>query len=146
LTGKIEANKALIRAHYDSTLNRFDSAAIAEQVADDFYDHAAGATLGPKGVAKHVRALKTVFPDLCITIDDIFAEDDLVAVRARWTGTHMADFQGIPASGRRVEFTGMVLWRVVEGKIRERWASIDMLTPLRQAAGLRRSKKRGSRP
>jgi steroid delta-isomerase-like uncharacterized protein len=118
----------------------------ANPVRFNFYDHAAGATLGPKGVAKHVRALKTVFPDLCITIDDIFAEDDLVAVRARWTGTHMADFQGIPASGRRVEFTGMVLWRVVEGKIRERWASIDMLTPLRQAAGLRRSKKRGSRP
>src|SRR5687768_1752322 len=85
----------------------------ANPVRFNFYDHAAGATLGPKGVAKHVRALKTVFPDLRITIDDIFAEDDLVAVRARWTGTHMADFQGIPASGRRVEFTGMVLWRVV---------------------------------
>jgi steroid delta-isomerase-like uncharacterized protein len=144
LTGKLEANKALIRAHYDATQNRFVPDAIAQQVADDFYDHAAGATLGPEGVKKHIRALKRVFPDLRVTIEDIFAEDDLVAVRARWTGTHMAEIQGIPASGQRVEFTGMVLWRVVGDKIRERWASIDMLTPLRQAAGLCRSKTRKS--
>jgi steroid delta-isomerase-like uncharacterized protein len=146
LNGKLEANKALIRAHYDATLNRFDSAAIAEQVADDFYDHVAGARLGPEGVKKHIRTLKTAFPDLCVIIEDIFAEGDLVAVRGHWTGTHMAAFRGIPASRQRVEFTGMVLWRVVEGKIRERWASIDMLTPLRQAAALHRSERRRINP
>ena len=144
MEGKLEAHKALIRAH-EATINRFDPDAIAEQVADDFYDHAAGARLGPEGVKKHIRALKKVFPDLHVAIEDIFAEGDLVAVRARWTGTHMAEFQGIPASGQRVEFTGMVLWRVVEGKIRERWASIDMLTPLRQAAGLCKSTARASK-
>ena len=144
MDGKLEAHKALIRAHYEATINRFDPAAIAAQVADDFYDHAAGARLGPEGVKKHIRALKRVFPDLHVTIEDIFAEGDLVAVRGRWTGTHMAEFQGIPASGQRVEFTGMVLWRVTEGKIRERWASIDMLTPLRKAAGLRTAPTKGS--
>ena len=144
MDGKLEAHKALIRAHYEATINRFDPAAIAAQVADDFYDHAAGARLGPEGVKKHIRALKRVFPDLHVTIEDIFAEGDLVAVRGRWTGTHMAEFHGIPASGQRVEFTGMVLWRVTEGKIRERWASIDMLTPLRKAAGRRTAPTRGS--
>jgi steroid delta-isomerase-like uncharacterized protein len=130
----ISENKALIRAHYEATVNNFDAAAIDEQVADDFFDHAAGERLGPEGVKKHIRGLKDVFPDLRVTIEDIIAEDDRVAVRARWHGTHKGDFRGVPASHQPVEFTGMVFWRVADNKIVERWASVDVLGPVRRAA------------
>jgi steroid delta-isomerase-like uncharacterized protein len=129
-----EYNKALIRAHYEATTNSFDPAAIDEQVGDDFFDHAAGATLGPEGVKQHIQGLKTVFPDLHVTIEDIIAEGEIVAVRARWQGTHSADFRGIPASHKLVEFGGMVFWRIADGKIGERWGSVDLLGPLKQAA------------
>jgi steroid delta-isomerase-like uncharacterized protein len=135
MTADLERNKALIRAHYEATTNNFDPASIDEQVAEDFFDHAAGARLGPEGVKQHIQGLKSVFPDLHVTIEDILAEGDRVAVRARWQGTHGADFRGIPASGKWVEFTGMVFWRVAEGKILERWASVDLLGPLREASG-----------
>jgi steroid delta-isomerase-like uncharacterized protein len=136
MTSSPEHNKRLIRAHYEATVNRFDAAAIDDQVGDDFFDHAAGARLGPEGVKQHIRGMKTVFPDLHVTIEDIVAEGDRVAVRARWQGTHSADFRGIPASHKRVEFTGMVFWRIADGKIRERWASVDLLGPLKEAAGV----------
>lgn len=90
----ISANKALIRAHYEATVNNFDAAAIDEQVADDFFDHAAGERLGPEGVKKHIRGLKDVFPDLRVSIEDIVAEDDRVAVRARCTARIRVTFAG----------------------------------------------------
>ena len=129
-----ERNKALVRAHYEATVNSFDPAAIDQQVADDFYDHAAGARLGPEGVKQHIQAMHAVFPDLRVTIEDILAEDDRVAVRARWRGTHTREFRGISPSGKTVEFTGMVFWRIVNGKIWERWASVDIVGPLQAAA------------
>src|SRR4051794_23718475 len=134
MTSEVERNKALIRAHYGATVNHFDPALIEEQVADDFFDHAAGTRLEPDGVKQHIQALKAVFPDLHVTLEDLIAEDDKVAVRACWQGTHSAEFRGVPPSHNRVEFTGMVFWRVANGQIRERWASVDILGPLREAA------------
>ncbi len=94
----IEENKALVRAHYEATVNHYNEAAIDQQVADEFFDHAAGERLGPEGVKKHILGLQAVFPDLRVTIEDIVAEGDRVAVRATWRGTHKGDFRGVPAS------------------------------------------------
>ncbi|WP_194164680.1 ester cyclase [Microvirga thermotolerans] len=134
MSSTLERNKDLVRAHYEATANNFDPVAIDAQVGDDFFDHAAGARLGPEGVKQHIQGLKKVFPDLHVVIEDMVAEGDRVAVRARWRGTHKADFRGIPASHKPVEFTGMVFWRIADGKIRERWASVDVLGALRDAA------------
>jgi steroid delta-isomerase-like uncharacterized protein len=125
MTEQTERNKALVRAHYEATTNNFDPAAIDRQVAEDFFDHAAGARLGPEGVKAHIRGLHAAFPDLHVTIEDMVAEGDRVAVRATWRGTHRGAFRGIPASGKAVEFGGMVFWRIADGKIAERWAYLD---------------------
>jgi predicted ester cyclase len=104
----LERNKALVRAHYDATVNGFDATAIDAQVAPDFYDHAAGAVLGPDGVKTHIQGLLAAIPDLEATIDAIVAEGDLVAVRATWRGTHRGPFRGLAPSGKRLETTGRV--------------------------------------
>src|SRR5262249_437867 len=83
-----EANKALIREHYDATTNAFKPAAIDRQIAADFVDHGNPGIVGPEGVKTHIKALRAAFPDLSVTIEDIVAEGDLVAVRGTWRGTH----------------------------------------------------------
>jgi len=120
MSSESEANKALIRAHYQATTNDFDPAAIDRQVGEDFYDHAAGKRMGPEGVKQHLIALHAAFPDLEVTIEEMVAEGPIVAVRATWRGTPAG-----PAGTRPVQFGGMVFWRIADGKIRERWASID---------------------
>jgi predicted ester cyclase len=120
MSSESEANKALIRAHYQATTNDFDPAAIDRQVGEDFYDHAAGTRMGPEGVKQHLTALHAAFPDLEVTIEEMVAEGPIVAVRATWRGTPAA-----PAGAHPVQFGGMVFWRIADGKIRERWASID---------------------
>ena len=54
------------------------------------------------------------YPDLQIAIDDMFAEGDKVA--KRWTGTATHE-----ASGNRVEFTGITIYRFADGKVAETW-------------------------
>src|SRR5260221_8082342 len=68
MTDENEANKALIRAHYQATTNDFDPAAIDRQVGEDFYDHTAGQRMGPEGVKRHLMPLHAAFPHLNVTI------------------------------------------------------------------------------
>ena len=130
-----EANKALIRAHYDATTNAFKPAVIDRQVADDFIDHGNPGITGPDGVKTHIKALRAAFPDLSVTIEDIVAEGDLVAVRGTWRGTHQGNYRGVPPIGRKVEFCGMVFWRIAGGQIRERWGVVDTPALMRQLQG-----------
>jgi steroid delta-isomerase-like uncharacterized protein len=130
-----EANKALIRAHYDCAANAYRPSVIDRQVAPDFVDHNHPGSTGPEGVKAQVRALRAAFPDLTVTIEDLVAEDDLVAVRATWRGTHQGAFQGVPPIGRRIELCGMTFWRIAGGQIRERWNLIDLPALMRQLQG-----------
>jgi predicted ester cyclase len=118
-------NKQLIREHYDATTNNYDPVAIDRQVADDFVDHGTPGVKGPEGVKRHITALLAGFPDMKVTIDAIIAESDLVAVRGTWRGTHRGEFRGTKPAGAKVEFSGMVFWRVRDGKICERWGLVD---------------------
>jgi steroid delta-isomerase-like uncharacterized protein len=125
-------NKQLIREHYEATTNNYDPVAIDRQVADDFVDHGTPGVKGPEGVKRHITALHAAFPDLRATIDAIVAEGDLVAVRGTWRGTHRGEFRGIKPAGAKVEFSGMVFWRVRDGKIRERWGLVDAPSLMQQ--------------
>jgi len=66
-------------------------------------------------------------------------EQDLPVVRqallaSRWaiTGTHRGTFQGVPATGRLVNFSGIDFSRVVDGKVAEHWAQFDLVAVLQQ--------------
>jgi steroid delta-isomerase-like uncharacterized protein len=131
-----EENKAIVRRIFEDGLNKGEVDAIAALTAPDFFDHDIHVETGIPGGSEDMRealvATRRGFPDIHVTIEDIVAEGDMVVVRNTWRGTHEDEFNGIPATSRRVEITGIVIWRVVDGKIAERWATIDTLALLRQ--------------
>lgn len=130
-----EANKALIRAHYESAANAYKPSVIERQVAADFVDHSHPDIAGPEGVKLQVKALRAAFPDLAVTLEDIVAEGELVAVRSTWRGTHQGAFRGVPPIGRRIEVSGTAFWRIAGGQIRESWSLIDLPALMRQLQG-----------
>lgn len=73
------------------------------------------------------RAFATAFPDLQVTVDEIVAEGDLVAVAWTAEGTQEGEFYGIPASGRTAQWEGQDLLRFACGKIAEVWIAADAL-------------------
>jgi predicted ester cyclase len=72
------------------------------------------------------------FPDLRITVEDAVGEGDLVAQRVHFAGTHTGEFQGLPPTGRKVEFSGLELNRFVDGRVAEHWFQLDALVLLQQ--------------
>jgi predicted ester cyclase len=66
------------------------------------------------------------------TIEDLIAEGDKVVARWRSRATHRGDYMGIPPTGKEVEFTGISVYRIEEGKIAESWTVEDQLGLMRQ--------------
>src|SRR5690242_15542437 len=78
--------------------------------------------------AAEARAFRSTFPDARFTIVDAIAESDKVVLHLRFLATHSA-------GGRLISMTGMVLYRLVAGKIVESWSNWDELGPLKQLGG-----------
>jgi len=87
---------------------------------------------GPEEFVKFVREIRGAFPDIKVTVEDVFGADDKVVLR--WSGvmTHTGDGPGLPASGRTVHSRGITIARFVDGKIVEGWDSWDQLGMLEQ--------------
>jgi len=64
-------------------------------------------------------------PDFRTEIQELIAEGDKVVARVVMTGTHTGNFYGIPATGKRVEFTGVFIVRIADEKIVEHWGEED---------------------
>jgi predicted ester cyclase len=79
-----------------------------------------------------LRGFLAAFPDLHATEQDMVAEGDLVAVRFVVEATHKGDLLGIPPTGRRVRWDAVDVYRIVNGKVVEEWASDDMAAILHQ--------------
>jgi predicted ester cyclase len=79
-----------------------------------------------------VQAMRDGFPDLRITVEDIFGTGDRVAVRLHFSGTHTGTFQGVPPTHRKITFTSVDIYRVEGDKIAEEWVSPDMFGLMQQ--------------
>ena len=129
-----ELNKELMRATYEM-LNTGDLARVQEVIAPGMVDHedAGGSdTNGPDGFRRAVLALRTAFPDLLVTMEDLVAEDDLVVARYRMTGSHQGEFLGMAPTGRRIDVEGVDIIRCESGKVIEHWGFNDSFALLRQ--------------
>ncbi|TET40562.1 MAG: ester cyclase [Dehalococcoidia bacterium] len=131
----IEENNAIARRWNDEIYDKGSLAAIDELFATNFVWHYA-----PPGVApdregykqENVTNLRASFADIQCTIEDMVAEEDKVAVRWTWHGTHTGEFWGIAPTGKQVTITGINVLRIVGGKIVEEWGESDFLGFMQQ--------------
>lgn len=114
--------KGFIQNHFEEFVNRQNLAIADINFADGFVDHGAdvppGLPPGPAGAKQYVGGAYKRFPDIHVVIEDMVAEGDKVVVRNRWTGTDVTTQQ-------RIEFSGIVIWRIKARQIHERWAYLQ---------------------
>ena len=120
----VETMRALDRRDLDSVRARMASEAL-------FYGWAPE-PLDADGHRAFMSVLLAAFPDSKFVVDDVIAEKDKVAVRHRLQGTHQAELQGIPATGRQVEVNGIVIFRIENGMIAEAWLNADIMGMMQQ--------------
>jgi steroid delta-isomerase-like uncharacterized protein len=129
-------NVTVVRAAFE-TLQDGDLDTCAEHLTENFIVNLPGLPepLHGREIWKlGVQAMRDGFPDLRITVEDIFGADDRVAVRLHFSGTHTGAFQGVPPTHRKVTFTSVDIYRVEGDKIAEEWVSPDMFGLMRQIA------------
>jgi len=130
-----EENKAHYRRTFEEVFNQGNLALVDELVAPDFLDHEVPPGMnnrGPDSTRQLVTMLRTAFPDLHFTIEDLVAEGDTVAGRVTMSGTHLGPFQGIPPTGRSFQQAQMYFVRFRDGKAIEHRAVRDELGMMRQ--------------
>jgi steroid delta-isomerase-like uncharacterized protein len=76
-------------------------------------------------IKQFIAAYLTAFPDLQITVDDLFAAADKVATRWTMRGTHKGEFLGIAPTEKTAVITGVTIYRLTNEKIAEYWAYWD---------------------
>jgi steroid delta-isomerase-like uncharacterized protein len=127
-----EENKALARK-FLSMFELGDSSMADEIVAADYYNHdAPDPSIGLEGIKAAVTMFKNAFPDAQVKIAFQLTEGDKVVSRYTWSGTHQGEYYGIPATGKQVNWTSTVTFRIADGKIREAWLNSDRLGLMQQ--------------
>jgi steroid delta-isomerase-like uncharacterized protein len=129
-----ETNKALVTRYFTATAEG-DLAALDEIVSTDYQDHVPGRQRGRAVLKAAAKTLRAAFPDMTSTVTHMLAEGDLIAVRNRVTGTQHGPLGELPASGNRVDFTALQLFRVEDELIVEHWEIFDEITLTRQLSG-----------
>jgi hypothetical protein len=131
----IERNKQIIRRFYHEAL-KGNLSVYDELFAPDFvsYSSAAWSELrGPEALKQAQIMYNKAFPDFCSTLDMIIAEGNLVMVYGVASGTHRGEFMGLAPTGKKITWTGMVVYRFNdEGKIDGRWQEFDGVRLLTQ--------------
>jgi steroid delta-isomerase-like uncharacterized protein len=132
-----EANKAFIRRFYDEVTNGRNVAALDELLAPNFAGFTVEGTEQSQNREEFKHMLTTMlnaFPDHHQTIHDWIAEGDKVVTRWTAQGTHLGEYGGIAPTGKQVKITGMDIFRIVDGKIVEVWAEVNMPGMMEQLA------------
>ena len=126
-------NKVLIKRWFEEVWNRGRVPAIDELLSPQAVIHGLGpAPMNVAAFKQFHTMYRTAFPDVRIQVDDVIAEGDKVAVRWSGSGTHQGDSLGFAATGTGVQFAGMTIVRVENGKLVEGWNLFDQLGMLQQ--------------
>ena len=131
-------NIQLIERYSNQVFNEGRVEAADELLTDDYVNHHAppGMEGTREGFKQFVTMVHGAMDDFENTTQDIFGVDDKVVQRWKATGKHTGDFMGAPASGNRVEFDGISIYRIEDGKIAEDWTRADLMGLMQQIGAI----------
>lgn len=130
-----ERNRELGRRYFEEVWNQGKVAALDELLAPEYVNHTPSTPNpppGPVGLKPIVLGMRTAFPDLHYTIEDVVATDDAVVMRVRMTGTHRGDLFGLAPTGKAVSVEQINIEHIRDGRIVEHWRITDELALMKQ--------------
>jgi predicted ester cyclase len=125
-----ENNTVVIRRFYDEAINQKKLAVIEELFGASYVSH--DLPSDPTELKHFINGFHLAFPDGQITIEEMIAEGDTVALRGTFRGTQTGQFQNIPPTGKTVTVPAQDMYHLSEGKIVEHWGGPNLLRLLQQ--------------
>lgn len=115
-------NAASIRALWEA-VNANGPEAMREWLADGYVRHGSDRDYTRDEWVALMAERWRAFPDNYSCVVDVVGEGDKVAYRWQAEGTHREKYERVPATGRKVQASGITISRFEDGKIVEEWAS-----------------------
>ncbi len=131
----LQMNKAVVQRYVDEIHNDHSIDAIESIFSSEFIDHMdtyGGLFQGIDGLKKGYAAAFQAFPDLKAIVCQMIAEEDKIVLHKTVMGTHRGEFRGIPATGKKVEYQSIYIFRIENNKISEYWGLQDELKLMQQ--------------
>ena len=127
-------NKTVVSLFVEEVINQGRLERANDLVAEDFVelDPLPGQRQGREGLKEIIGAIRTAFPDIHWMLDEMIAEDNKVASRFTWTGTHRGPFLGIPPTNRNIVVKGVVIDRLEAGKMADSRILMDTMGMMQQ--------------
>jgi steroid delta-isomerase-like uncharacterized protein len=131
-------NCAQVTSFIEEGINQGHIDSIAKYVWEDVVEQVPFPGQGPgiEGLKDVLHGMRTAFPDLHFSVEEQMAEGDKVLTRFEWTGTHQNEFLGVPATGRPVKVWGMVIYRLVDGRIKDTRIIMDIFGLMMQLGAI----------
>jgi steroid delta-isomerase-like uncharacterized protein len=128
----LEENKSIVRRVIEA-IDRRNLALLDELIAPDFVYHTDTQQIQGLEVMKQVIEEEiNGFPDLHVDIEDMIAEGDKVCIRLIETVTHTGEFRGLAPTNKKLTYTAVTFWRIVEGQVVEGWGVYDQMDFFKQ--------------
>ncbi len=127
-------NKEILRSYIVEMFSRGNVDVADRLLSPDYVNRDAmpGQDPGPQGEKQRAMMFRRAFPDMQVSVADMVAEGDKVSARLVSRGTQRGEFLGIPPTGRQASWQVMVIYRVADGRLVERWGVQDLYTIVQQ--------------
>jgi steroid delta-isomerase-like uncharacterized protein len=121
-----EENKAAARRSIEEVWNKGNLAYADECIAPGYTWHNPVIEVkGPDGFKEMVSTMHSAFPDLHTMVNNIVAEDDIVAIQVTMSGTMKGEFMGNTPTNKKMTIAGADFIRFSQGKEIEAWSYSD---------------------
>lgn len=132
-------NKEIVQQLLTEGISKQNFDIIDRAIGTDYINYGIpNAKRGPEGFKEIIQVFTNAFPDMQLTLEHIIAEDNYVATRGYWTGTHKGQFMGIGATDNKVTVRYIDFWKLENGKCVENWVQMDFVNLMQQLGVLER--------
>lgn len=124
---QVEKDQTLVRAFVLNIFGQNIQQNTDAALAPGFVDHSSepsGSGNAPDLISI-IGEYHRAFPDLKVTVEDLFSAGDRIAVRGIISGTNLGPWLSGPPSAKPMRASFIDIYRLVEGKIAERWSQVD---------------------
>jgi len=122
------ANCDLVTRFYVELWDRWDKAIAFEILTEDFlFRGSLGADRrGIDGFLDYVDRVRNALGDYKSDIGEMVEQGNKLAVRMTFSGNHQGELFGVPATGRRISWTGAAFFAFRERRIASLWVLGDV--------------------
>jgi predicted ester cyclase len=121
-----DQNKKIILQIITEGINGSNFSLFEDLIHSNFVNHSNPENSGMVGFKEGLLQFINSFPDIHLHIEELISNEDFVATRGYWTGTHKRAFMNIPPTKKKVKVEYMDFWKVSNGKCTDKWMEMDM--------------------